>query len=200
MIGRTVAPAVALVAVALMIAGPVVASPPRTDALPTSAADRFWTDDTSFYRSPWYAGRHRIMIPFGCTRAPYYPHDSRCPGRQGFHHGIDIAMRCGVKVFSNVPGRVVRPGAPGVLGAAYGSKAFRIRHDGQDLVFGHVRRVLVSPGDRVRPGDVIARAGKLAAPDGCHLHFEVRPAGGGYTSAVRPRSLLELRRVGQPAR
>jgi len=196
-IGRWVVLTAACVVAGLTVAEPVLASPPVMAPQSVAAADRFWTDDTSFYRSPWYEGRHRIMIPFGCTRAPYYPHDSRCPGRQGFHHGIDIAMRCGVTIFSNVRGRVVRPGSPGALGAAYGRKAFRIRHDGLDLVFGHVRRVLVSPGDRVRRGDVIARAGRLAAPDGCHLHFEVRPAGGGYTSAVGPRRLLELRRAGQ---
>jgi murein DD-endopeptidase MepM/ murein hydrolase activator NlpD len=181
-----------------MAAPPAVAAAPAADGASTGS-DRFWTDDTTFYRSPWFEGRHRIMIPFGCTKAPYYPHDTRCPGRQGFHHGIDIAMHCGVRIFAGVRGRVVRPGSAGALGPAYGSKAFRLRHDGTDLVFGHVRRVLVAPGDRVRRGDLIARAGARAAPDGCHLHFEARPAGGGYSSAVHPRKLLHLRRAGQAA-
>jgi murein DD-endopeptidase MepM/ murein hydrolase activator NlpD len=139
------------------------------------------------------------MIPLGCTKAPYYPHDTRCPGRQGFHHGIDIALRCGVRIFAATRGRVVRPASSGALGAAYGGKAFRLRHDGVDLVLGHVRRVFVAPGDHVRRGDLIAKAGDLGAPDGCHLHFEARPAGGGYGTAVRPRTLLDLRRVGRPA-
>ena len=42
-------------------------------------------------------------------------------------------------------------------------------------------------------GEVFARVGDSAAPDGCHLHFEVRPAGGDYTSAVDPLPLLGLR-------
>lgn len=167
-------------------------APPRAQA----AGDRFWTDDTSFYRSPWFAGRHRIMIPFGCTEAPYYDPDPRCPRGQGFHHGLDIAMRCGTRLYSDVRGRVVDPGAAGSLGSSYGAKAFRIRHDGHDFVLGHVRRVYVQAGDLVRRGDLVARAGALGAPDGCHLHFEVRPAGGGYSTAVRPRPFLSLVRVG----
>lgn len=183
----------ALVLAAVATAAVVTVDAPRARA---GAADRFWTDDTSFYRSPWYAGRHRIMIPFGCTEAPYYDPDPRCPRRQGFHHGLDIAMPCGTRLFSDVRGRVVDPRAAGALGSAYGSKAFRIRHDGRDFVFGHVRRVHVEAGDRVRRGDLVARAGAVGAPDGCHLHFEVRPAGGGYSSAIRPRPFLSLDRVG----
>lgn len=160
---------------------------------------RFWVEDTHPYTSPWYDGARRKMINFGCTRAPYYDPSPRCTDRRGFHHGLDLAMPCGTQLYAGFRGWVVRPGAPGVLGAAYGAKAFRIRnHDkGVDVVLGHVQRVYVGPGDRVRKGQLIAQAGKLAAPDGCHLHFEVRPIGGGYTSAVRPHPFLMLeRRVG----
>jgi murein DD-endopeptidase MepM/ murein hydrolase activator NlpD len=156
------------------------------------AQDRFWTKDTTHYQSPWFEGRHRIMIPFGCTRAPYYAPDPRCSRDRGFHHGIDVAMACGTRLFSNVRGRVVGRTAPGAPGAAYGVLAFRIRARSVDYVFGHVRRVFVQPGDRVTRGQLIARAGALGAPDGCHLHFEVRPHGGGYTSARPPRAYLHL--------
>ena len=165
-------------------------------AEPRARADgRFWTDDTSFYRSPWFSRAHRIMIPFGCTRAPYYSPDPRCRYPQGFHHGIDLAMPCGTRLFSDVRGRVVHPTSQGSLGSAYGAKAFRIRHHGHDFVFGHVQRVYVHAGDRVRRGQPIARAGDLGAPDGCHLHFEVRPARGGYATAIAPRPFLHLHRV-----
>jgi hypothetical protein len=156
---------------------------------------RFWTKDRHHYTSPWYAGAHRIMIPYGCTRAPYYAHDPRCPGRQGFHHGIDIAMRCGTAIYAATGGRVLSPDAPGTPGPAYGAKAFRVRHNHHDVLFGHVRRVFVRPGDRVHPGELIARAGQLGAPDGCHLHFEVRRAGGGLDSTVPPRPFLQVTRT-----
>ena len=66
--------------------------------VPASVADDDWvfyTQDRTRYSSPWYRKAHRIMIPFGCTRAPYYAPDPRCAKDRGFHHGLDIAMPCG---------------------------------------------------------------------------------------------------------
>jgi len=153
---------------------------------------RFFTRDHSWHTSPWFAGHHRVMVRFGCTRAPYYSPDPHCRHERGFHHGIDVAMVCGTRLFSAVRGRVLDPSSPGTPGPAYGAHAFRIRHAGHDILIGHVRRVFVSPGDKVTPGQKIARASDAGAPDGCHLHFEVRPAGGGYLSAVRPADYLRL--------
>lgn len=169
---------------------------PTASVSASSDVQRFWVKDTHRYSSPWYAGSHRKMINFGCTRAPYYDPDPRCTRDRGFHHGIDIAMPCGTRLFAGFRGRVVEPSSTGSLGPAYGAHAFRIRnHDkGVDVVIGHVRRVYVDPGDRVRRGQVIARASDAAAPDGCHLHFEVRPIRDGYLSAVRPHGYLKLSR------
>ncbi len=154
---------------------------------------RFFASDHRWYRSAWFAGRHRVMVGFGCTRAPWYAADPRCPGHEGFHHGIDVAMRCGTLLYAGLPGRVVEPTSPGSPGPAYGAHAFRLRHDGVDVLIGHARRVLVRPGQRVRRGEPVARASDAGAPDGCHLHFEVRPAGDGYLSAVDPARYLGLR-------
>jgi len=151
-----------------------------------------FTDDHRYYASPWYEGAWQEMIPFGCTEAPYYPRDRTCPrARPGRHHGIDTFMPCGTRVRSAVRGVVVRRD----LGTAYGRLAFVISTGRYDFVLGHVRRVYVRPGDRVRPGQLVARSGKLAAPDGCHLHFEKRPAGAGYLSAVDPLASLRRRVV-----
>ena len=151
----------------------------------------FYSKDTTRYTSPWFAGAHRIMIPFGCTEAPYYSHDPRCPGEEGFHHGIDIAMPCGTRLFSDRRAWVVDHAS---LGPAYGTNPLllRNRRQGWDLVIGHTRQVFVEPGDKVHRGDVFARASDSGAPDGCHLHFEQRAVGGGVATAVRPRELLAL--------
>jgi hypothetical protein len=172
-----------------VVARPVPAS--------SSALRRFWVKDRHFYRSDWYAGAHRKMIGFGCTAAPYYAADARCRHRHGFHHGVDVAMPCGTRLFAGVHGRVVRPSAPGSLGVAYGPYAFRLRNHrlGVDVVIGHVRRVYVRPGQHVHGGTLIARASDQGAPDGCHLHFEVRPIGTGYESAILPLAFLHLQRV-----
>jgi murein DD-endopeptidase MepM/ murein hydrolase activator NlpD len=167
-----------------------------TTAQGTEGPRRYWVRDKHHYTSPWFEGARRKMIDFGCTRAPYYDPSPRCTDDRGFHHGLDLAMPCGTKLFAGFRGWVVRPGSQGALGSAYGPHAFRLRNHARDVdvVVGHVRRVYVAPGDRVRKGQLIARANKLGAPDGCHLHFEVRPIKGGYTSAVRPNPYLMLAR------
>ena len=152
----------------------------------------FYTSDKHHYTSPWYAGGHRIMVPFGCTEAPYYDHDPRCPGKEGFHHGLDIAMPCGTKLYAGKRAKVVDHAS---LGPAYGENPVLLRNRklGWDLVIGHTRTVYVDPGDKVHKGDVFALVSDSGAPDGCHLHFEQRAVEGGLDTAVWPRPLLALK-------
>ena len=166
---------------------------------PTERPDprwRFYGADTTSHTSPWFAGAHRVMIGFGCTVAPYYDHDPRCPGHEGFHHGIDVAMPCGTPLRSDVDGVVLSPSSPGTPGPAYGVHPFRIRTGRYDVLVGHARRVYVHPGERVHVGQPIALSSDSGAPDGCHLHFEVRRAGEGLTGAVDPANLLRLAQAG----
>jgi murein DD-endopeptidase MepM/ murein hydrolase activator NlpD len=137
------------------------------------------------------------MISFGCTPAPFYAPDARCAHRHGFHHGLDIAMPCGTRVFAALRGRVIDPHSAGALGPSYGANAFRIRSRRfhVDIVFGHTRRVFVRPGELVRRGELMALSSDMGAPDGCHLHFEVRPPHAAYQQAVNPRQRLHLRAV-----
>jgi murein DD-endopeptidase MepM/ murein hydrolase activator NlpD len=187
-------------------AAPSTRSTPTATAAPTRVRStstrggprRFWVKDKRRYRSPWYAGAHRRMINFGCTAAPYYAPDPRCTRNRGFHHGLDVAMPCGTRLFSALRGRVVHPNTAGSLGSAYGRNAFRIRNHrfGVDIVIGHTRKVYVRPGERVRRGQRIARASDMGAPDGCHLHFEVRPRRGSVSQAINPRPRIRLRAIG----
>jgi murein DD-endopeptidase MepM/ murein hydrolase activator NlpD len=168
---------------------------PRRTPSPSDKPDprwRFYTTDLAWHTSPWFAGRHRVMIGYGCNASPWYSHDSRCPGRQGFHHGIDVAMPCGTPLYAAVAGEVLDPAAPGAPGSAYGVHPFRIRSGDHDILIGHTVHVFVHPGQRVRVGQRIALAGDSGAPDGCHLHFEVRRAGGGLGTATDPSGLLAL--------
>lgn len=135
------------------------------------------------------------MIGYGCTQAPFYVPDARCDG-EGFHHGVDVALPCGTPLLSGVRGRVVTPTA-GAVGPAYGSRPLLLRTtlDGMaaDVLVGHARRLLVRVGEDVAPGDPIAVTGDSAAPDGCHLHLEVREQGGDVTTARDPAPVLRLR-------
>jgi murein DD-endopeptidase MepM/ murein hydrolase activator NlpD len=132
------------------------------------------------------------MIPFGCTRAPYYSPDPRCTvgdQQRGFHHGIDIAMPCGTKLYAARKATVVTH-VP--LGSAYGSNPIVLHTDNWDLVIGHTRKVYVGTDDTVEPGQLIALASDNGAPDGCHLHFEKRAPGGALDTAMPPKGLLDL--------
>jgi murein DD-endopeptidase MepM/ murein hydrolase activator NlpD len=170
-------------------------APERTKSSGSGGPRRFYVKDKRRYRSPWYDGARRRMINFGCTTAPYYSPDPRCTRNRGFHHGLDMAMPCGTPLFSGLRGRVVDPRSAGSLGTAYGRNAFRIRNHRFriDIVIGHTRKVFVRPGQRVRRGQRIARASDMGAPDGCHLHFEVRPRRGSVTQAINPRPRIKLR-------
>jgi murein DD-endopeptidase MepM/ murein hydrolase activator NlpD len=191
--GRIRRVVVAVVVIAAVSTGAGASAVETVAPPPSPDPDNVYTNDHRYYASPWYDGAWQEMIPFGCTRAPYYQRDAACPrARPGKHHGIDMYMPCGTRLRSAVTGRVVR--VPN-LGPAYGRYGLKIRSGRFDYVIGHARRLLVQPGQRVRPGQVIARSGKLAAPDGCHLHFEKRPAGAGYTGAVDPERSLRRTEV-----
>ncbi len=156
--------------------------------------NRFYDTDRSLQRSPWFAGAWPVMVPYGCTSAPYYDADARCPASRGFHHGVDVALPCGTVITSGVAGTVVDPATPRRPGPAYGPNALRVRTTDatRDVLVGHARRVLVSPGQRVEPGTPLAEVGDLGAPDGCHLHLEVRAAGGAVDTATDPAPVLRL--------
>ena len=100
-------------------------------------------------------------------------------------------MPCGTRLFAGRRAKVVDNAT---LGSAYGDNPVLLRNRklGWDLVIGHTRQVFVEPGDKVHRGDVFARASDSGAPDGCHLHFEVRAVEGGLDTARRPRPLLAL--------
>src|SRR5690349_3025717 len=91
--------------VAALVAGLLVSVGAPAHAKPDPRW-RFYSHDTTRYTSPWFGGARRIMVPYGCTRAPYYDPDPRCAHGRGFHHGIDIAIGCGRPLYAGRRGRV----------------------------------------------------------------------------------------------
>ena len=155
---------------------------------PAAHADprwEFYTADRTRYESPWFGGAHRIMIPFGCTSAPYYSPDPRCRGGRGFHHGLDVAMPCGTALYAARPFRVVSNDS---LGPAYGKRPLLLRNrkQGWDLVIGHTRRVYVREGQWVRRGTLFARAPRPAALGDDHGYRR----GDGVEQKVPPSSTV----------
>ncbi|MBI5962023.1 MAG: M23 family metallopeptidase [Chloroflexi bacterium] len=77
----------------------------------------------------------------------------------------------------------------------YYGNSIVIRHE-NDLytLYGHLSRILVSAGQKVKVGDLIGEVGHTGVAIGSHLHFEVRRGGDGrdYFSTQNPELWLAL--------
>ncbi|HKI03632.1 MAG TPA: M23 family metallopeptidase [Thermoanaerobaculia bacterium] len=101
-----------------------------------------------------------------------YRSDPLTHGR-GDHQGVDIAAAPGQPVLASADGVVVRAGLIGGLGqAVYIAHGF-----GVTTRYGHMSRVEVRPGQRIKRGDVVGRVGNTGRSTGYHLHYEVRVDG-----------------------
>jgi murein DD-endopeptidase MepM/ murein hydrolase activator NlpD len=94
------------------------------------------------------------------------------------HKGIDLPATTGTPI---------RASADGVVGKAdwfggYGLFVELEHGAGMETRYGHMSRIAVAEGQRVRKGDVIGYVGSTGRSTGAHLHYEVRIGG----EAVNP--------------
>jgi len=85
--------------------------------------------------------------------------------------GINIAAENGEEVRAAADGVVAYAGS---AIAVYGGLILIKHGDGWITAYGHVGQILVTRGQSVRQGDVIARAGATGAVNTPQLHFEIR--------------------------
>ncbi len=85
------------------------------------------------------------------------------------HPGVDIVAPRGTPVRSVLDGIVTFAGWDDI----YGNLVVIRHNDSLSTVYGHNEEVLVSVGDSVKQGDVIARIGSTGKSTAPHLHFEV---------------------------
>ena len=88
-----------------------------------------------------------------------------------FNDGVNLKTSAGTAVRAAADGIVAYAG-DAVTG--FGNLVLIKHADGWVSAYGHNEAVLVARGDRVRQGDVIARAGATGAVDEPQLHFELR--------------------------
>lgn len=136
---------------------------------------RLETELEDMYRRQQYVGGrmgwpvpnyYNINSPFGYRIHPIL-------GTNRFHQGIDIPAPMGANVIASNEGTVIMAEWYG----GYGNTVI-IDHGGQiATLYAHNSRLLVSVGDEVKRGDVIALIGSTGNSTGPHLHFEVRRNG-----------------------
>lgn len=100
------------------------------------------------------------------------------------HNGVDIAS------WTGAPIRVTANGIVDYAGW-YGGFGFTVivEHSfGYSTIYAHCSKLLVSKGDVVHKGEVIAQVGNTGMSTGPHLHYEVRKWG----EPISPRSYLNL--------
>ena len=119
-----------------------------------------------------------------------YPTDSRSisagypnysSGR--YHGGIDFPVSTGSNVYAAASGTVI---LVKYLNNSYGRYLIIDHGDGLSTLYAHNSQILVSVGEKVSAGQVVAKSGSTGNSTGPHCHFEVRVNG----SQVNPLNYL----------
>ena len=98
------------------------------------------------------------------------------------HAGVDIPGPIGTPVYATADGTVGRAERAG----GYGNLVELEHGKGIATRYGHLSKILVTPGAHVHRGDLIALMGSTGRSTGSHLHYEVRIDG----HAVNPAPFL----------
>ena len=104
-------------------------------------------------------------------------------GRAAMHAGIDLAGPIGTPIYATADAIVGRS----EWANGYGNLIELNHGRGIQTRFGHLSRSLVSAGQRVKRGDLIAYMGSTGRSTGSHLHYEVRIDG----KAVNPVPFMQ---------
>lgn len=91
-------------------------------------------------------------------------------GGSDFHPGIDIANDYGTPIMAAADGYVTEAGWDD---GGYGNKVDIDHGNGVRTRYGHAQSVIVSAGESVKKGQVIAYMGSTGFSTGPHLHYEV---------------------------
>lgn len=104
----------------------------------------------------------QISSPFGWRFHPILKQNK-------YHSGIDIPGGMGASIVAANSGTVVLAGWV----SGYGNTVVIDHGGGISTLYGHSSKLLVSSGDKVEAGQVIAKVGSTGQSTGPHLHFEV---------------------------
>jgi Membrane proteins related to metalloendopeptidases len=108
---------------------------------------------------------YRVTSNFGTRIHPI-------TGKKHTHTGIDLAVPSGTPIYAAEAGVVILS----QYSSGYGNCIIIDHGNGLWTLYAHIRNggLLVSEGDSVKRGDLIAEVGSTGNSTGPHLHFEVR--------------------------
>ncbi len=90
--------------------------------------------------------------------------------RRIHHDGIDISAKKGTPIFAAADGVIKLARYNG----GYGNCVYIDHVYGYETRYGHMNKILVRNGQKVKRGDKIGLVGKTGLAEGPHLHYEVR--------------------------
>jgi murein DD-endopeptidase MepM/ murein hydrolase activator NlpD len=99
------------------------------------------------------------------------------------HEGVDIAVKEGTPVVATATGEVVFAG----WDQDFGNMLIIDHGNGYKTVYGHNERLLVSLGDKIFKGKVIALSGNSGRSSAPHLHYQILKDG----EPVDPSTFIE---------
>ncbi|MFZ3229240.1 MAG: M23 family metallopeptidase [Pseudobdellovibrio sp.] len=91
------------------------------------------------------------------------------------HKGIDLAAPRGTAVMASHDGTIIYTGK-GFKG--YGKMIMIESNDGWATLYGHLDKIIVHEGSKIKQGEVIGALGNTGRSSGPHLHFEIRKLDG----------------------
>lgn len=176
----------------------VAGSPPSVDEF-RAALDRFSSEldarerQMRVLRDLMVAGelREEVMpsgrpVKSGWVSSGFGVRTDPFTGRRTSHHGIDFAGALGTEVIAVASGVV----SVAERRSGYGN-VVEINHgNGYVTRYGHNQKLLVSVGERVSKGQLIAKMGSTGRSTGPHVHFEVLRNG----RVVNPTSYIHASR------
>lgn len=108
----------------------------------------------------------RITSECGWRTSPF-------TGKPEYHNGVDIPVPYGTEIYAANDGTVVTA----TEHWSYGNYIMIDHGGGIYTLYAHNSKLLVKVGDKVKRGQVIAKAGSTGASTGNHCHFSIRVNG-----------------------
>lgn len=152
-----------------------------------------WCNDRCFTSSDHYglgSITDTLALDLGEAEAFTMPVPGVVTSRYGYrkyryHQGIDLNLNTGDSVVSAWSGKVRY--------AQYNSGGYGnlvvIRHkNGLETFYAHLSKIIVSPNDEVKAGDIIGLGGNTGRSFGAHLHFEVRF----FDAPINPEEIIDF--------